>query len=188
MEHKHSESSFGIEGVIDTTLHDVSELRDECSNWDSLSEEEKLRVSRTVDPTETTRFYNVTTEELHKYFVRNLNAVNDDVDANIDASIFALGNDGASGTSVTDTDLNNRVFNKTVTDHAENGTDLLASTFVDSGEANGYDLSELGLFSGDPANRANSDVFLINHTSFSSITKDNSKTITFDVTLSFSDV
>jgi len=43
------------------------------------------------------------------------------------------------------------------------------------------------MFSGDPSNLTDADVFLINHATFPTVTKDNSKTVTFDVTLQFSD-
>jgi len=100
---------------------------------------------------------------------------------------MALGTDSATGTGVTDTDLNTRVFEKSVTDHADNGTELLASTFISSTEANGNTLNEIGLFTGDPNNLSSSDVFMINHATFSDVVKDDERTITFDVTLTFSD-
>jgi len=79
------------------------------------------------------------------------------------------------------------VYAEPVTDVADNGKSLLASTFIDSTEANGNTLDELGLFSGDPASSSNPEVFLMNHATFSPVTKDNSKTVTFDVTLQFAD-
>ena len=179
---------LGIEGVVETKVHDISELQREYPDWDSMSQEEKMEATRQVEPTDDDFSYNVTTDGMHEYFVDNLNPANTNPEANISASHLGLGTDGASGTAETDTDLNNRVFSLEVTSHGDTGGELLCSTFLGSSEANGETLDELGLFTGDPANLANADVFMLNHSTFAGVTKDNSKTITFDVTLSFSDV
>jgi hypothetical protein len=128
------------------------------------------------------------TDSLHEYFVDNLDPDNTNTEANVSAGFLGLGTDAGSGTATSDTDLNNRTFEEPVTDVADNGKELLASTFLDSTEGNGNDFDELGLFSGDPANLENAEVFLINHATFAAVTKDSTKTVTFDVTLSFSDV
>ncbi|AGM11358.1 hypothetical protein M199_gp028 [Halogranum tailed virus 1] len=188
MEYRKSNGGLGIEGVIETKVHDVSDLQEAHPDWDEMSKKEKLAATKDVEPTFTDVEYNVTTDLLHEYFVDNLDPDNTAAEANVSASWLALGTDGGSGTATSDTDLNNRVYSEAVTDHADNGKELLASTFIDSTEANGNTLDELGLFTDDPANLANPEVFMINHSSFAAVTKDNSKTVTFDVTLTFSDV
>jgi len=208
MEHRSTNSGLTIEGRIDTKVHSADELRSAIPEWDELSKDEKMLVTRDpedfdldalspeereyaemfVEPDEEQVSYNVTTDRFHQYFVDNLDPSQSAAKDNVTASWLALGDDGATGTATSDTDLNNRVYSEAVTDHADNSKELLASTFVDSTEANGNSLDELGLFTGDPANIANDEVFLINHTDFGAVTKDNSKTVTFDVTLSFSDV
>jgi hypothetical protein len=147
-----------------------------------------MELARDVEPEYEDTVYNVTTDALHEYFVDNLDPANTSAEANIDVSWLGLGTNGGGGTTTADADLNNRTYEETVTDVADNGKDLLASTFLDSTEGNGNDFDELGLFSGDPANTGNADVFLINHATFNAVTKDNTKTVTFDVTLTFSDV
>lgn len=181
-------SELGIEGRIDKRVYDTAQLRDSFDSWDTLTKTEKLELTREVEPIEEETIWNVTTDSLHQYFVDNLNPDNTDPEANVSASWLGLGIDGGSGVNTSDADLNNRVYSEQVTSHSDNGKELLASTFLDSGEANGNTLDEIGLFSGDPANLANADVFLLNHATFTSVTKDNSKTVTFDVTLTFSDV
>jgi len=188
MEYRSTNSSATITGRIEKQVHDVSDLRDDHDNRGEMSRSEKLAATRETEPVEEETVYNVTTDRFHEYFVDNLDPGNTSAEANLSADWVGLGTDGGSGTATSDTDLNNRVFSESVTDHADNNKDLLCSTFVDSTEANGNTLDELGLFTGDPANLANADVFLINHTTFSAVTKDNSKTVTFDVTLTFSDV
>lgn len=173
-------------GRIERKTYDTDYLRGKYGDWDSLSDKEKLSRLRESDELSTEEVYNVTTERFHEYLVDNLDP-GVTTDANLDAAWMALGTNSAGGTAVTDTDLNNRVLEKSVTDHSDNGTELLASTFISSTEANGNTLNEIGLFTGDPNNLTNSDVFLINHATFSDVVKDNERTITFDVTLTFSD-
>jgi len=208
MEHRQTLNTLAIEGRIDKKVHDVNTLRDEVDGWDELSKQEKRLVTRSpesldfdsltpekvelakieVEPTEQETIYNLTTDRFHEYFVDNLDPQQNGTKDNVDSSHMALGTDGSSGTSTSNTDLNNRVYSEAITDHADNGKELLASTFVDSTEANGNTVDEIGLFTGDPANLANAEVFMLNHATFTDVTKDNTKTVTFDVTLTFSDV
>lgn len=179
-------SGLNLTGRIERKTYDTDELRAQYDEWDSLSDEMKLALLRGEDPDTVEEVYNVTTERFHEYLVDNLDP-QVTTNANLDAAFAGLGTDSASGTSTTDTDLNTRVFDKEVTDHADNGNELLASTFVSSTEANGETLNEIGLYTGDPANLSQDGVFLINHATFSDVVKDSDRTITFDVTLTFSD-
>jgi hypothetical protein len=216
MEHRNTQSGFTIEGRIDKKVHNTGELREQVEDWDSLSKEQKMLVTRApeqidfdsvsdedmeyaemyITPEEDETVYNVTTTRFHEYIVDNLDPAQTAAKDNVDATWMALGTDAASGTSTSDTDLNTRVYSETVTDHADNGNELLASTFIDSTEANGNTVDEIGLFTGDIsgiasgniASSAPDDVFMLNHATFASVTKDNTKTVTFDVTLTFSDV
>jgi len=186
MQEINSNNGLEMAGRIDRKTYLTTELQSSAENWDTLSDEEKLQHIREQEPDSTETVYNVTTERFHEYLVANLDP---DVteNANLNAEWMALGTDSATGTDVTDTDLNNRVFKKEITDHADNGTELLSSTFVSSTEANGETLNEIGLYTGDPANLSDPGVFLINHATFSDVVKDSDRTITFDVTLTFSD-
>lgn len=177
---------FVVEGRIEKRVHNVRDLHDSCNNWEQLTENEKLAASRTVEPAEEETTHNVTTDRFHKYIVDNLNPKQTSAKDNVSALWMGLGNDAESGTSTTDTDLNNRLFSKAVTDHIDDGKSLITSTFIDSTELNNSTLDEVGLFSNDPANLTNSDVFLINHSTFSDVIKDDRTTVTFDVVLTFS--
>jgi len=188
MKARNTDSTLRMKGRIDTQVHDEANLRQATDDYDSLTRKEKMQLSREVEPEYEDSVYNVTTDRLHKYFVDNLDPDNTSAESNLEVSFLGLGTDGGSGTSTSDTDLNSRAFEGPVTDVADNGKDLLASTFVDSTEGNGSTFDELGLFTGDPANLSDDDVFLMNHATFGAVTKDNSRTVTFDVTLSFSDV
>lgn len=199
MDTRQTSDTFKVEGRITATLHDVDMLQAHVDEWDTLSDYQKSLVVRPpeqidvgsldeqnvgyalmdVEPTEEVSEFNTTCVGLHEYIVDELDA-GQTVDE--EASHLALGNDSSSTPSSGDTALNNEVFRKSVTDHADNGTELLCSTFVSSEEANGYTLEELGLYTDDGTG---SDI-LLNHSTFSAVTKDSSKTVTFDVTLSFS--
>jgi hypothetical protein len=188
MEARNTDSKLRLQGRIDTKVHDEADLREATDDYDSLDKREKMELARGVEPEYEDTVYNVTTDNLHEYFVDNLDPDNSSTEANVDVGWLGLGTNGNGGTTTADTDLNTRAYEETVTDVADNGKDLLASTFLDSTEGNGNTFDELGLFTDDPANLANAEVFLINHATFASVTKDNTKTVTFDVTLTFSDV
>lgn len=188
MDARNTSSKLRLKGRIDRKTHDVSTLRQEYDNWDSMSEKEKLSATRSIEPTDTEIVYNITTDELHEYFVANLDPDNTNPEANVSVGWLGLGVDAATGTATSDTDLNSRTYEEQVTDVADNGKELLASTFLDSTEGNGDDFDELGLFTENPSDLTPPESFLINHATFSPVTKDNSKTVTFDVTLTFSDV
>lgn len=188
METRDTNSGLTLTGRIDTRVHRVNDLREAIDDYDSLSDEEKMNLARSVQPTYTDTVYNVTTDRFHQYFVDNLDPDQSASKDNITAAWLGLGTDGTTAVSTSDTDLTTRTYEEMVTDHADNGKDLLTSTFLDSTEGNGNDFDEIGLFSGDPANLGNADVFLLNHATFNTVTKDSTKTVTFDVTLTFSDV
>lgn len=179
-------SGLDLTGRIERKTYSTEDLRDSHDNWDTLTDAEKLSLIRETSPDTEETVYNVTTQRFHEYLVDNLDP-DITTNANLEAVWMALGDDSATGTDVTDTDLNNRVFKKEITDHADNGTELLSSTFVSSTEANGETLNEIGLYTGDPANLSDDAVFLINHATFSDVVKDSDRTITFDVTLTFED-
>lgn len=187
MESRNTNSGFSLTGRIERRTHDLADLRSAYPDWDDMSSEERLRASRSVDPVESDTVYNVTTDRFHEYFVDNLDPNQTAAKDSLFASWMALGDNAGGGTATSDTDLNNRVFQKQVTDVTDNGKELFTSTFVDSTEANGEVVDEIGLFTGDPGSLGDADKFMINHATFNDVTKDNSKTVTFDVTLTFSD-
>lgn len=194
MEARNTNSGLQLRGRIDTKVHNSADLREATENYDSLSKREKMKLTRKVEPEYEDTVYNVTTDLFHEYFVDNLDPDNNDSESDVTVSWLGLGTNGGAGTDSSDIDLNTRTYEETVTDVADNGKDLLASTFLDSTEGNGNDFDEIGLFSGDPANAydpsdssGDRDTFLINHATFNTVTKDDTKTVTFDVTLTFSD-
>lgn len=141
-----------------------------------LSARERQLLEAVPPPPDVEETTNTTVDGLNEYIVDNLHT---DQSTNEDASHLAVGDDGASGTSTGDSSLNNEVGRFSVTDSIDQGKDLLLSTFLDSSEANGNTLDEVGVFT------ASSGGTLFNHSTISSVSKDNTKTLTIDVTLKF---
>lgn len=186
MQSRNTNNSLNLEGRIDKKIYATEYLRSTFDNWNDKTKKEKLKLTRNIEPQEIETSYNVTTDRLHEYFVDNLDPGNVNTGANLSVSHVALGVSDTSPIS-SNTDLNDRKYEQSVTDVADNGKDLLASNFIDSTEGNGNEFNEIGLFTGNPDNLSNNNVFLINHSTFTPVTKDNSQTITFDVILTFSD-
>lgn len=173
--------SLQVTGIIEGEVYDVEDAKREFDDWSSLSKEAKYRRLQdgSLDPVEEIEEHNTTCVGLHEYIVDELD-VGQSVDE--DASHLALGDGGGTGTpSTSDTSLFNEVYREQVTDSIDNGNELTTSTFIDSTEANGFDLDELGLYTSVDTGSN----ILLNHSTFGSVSKDNSKTITFDVSLQF---
>lgn len=180
-----TEDKSGITGRIDVYTYDEQRLRNEIDNWDELDDAEKIQATRRVEPDDFQMSFNTTVDDLHEYFVDNLDPDNTGSEANVSIQQLGLGNDD-SAPATSDTDLTSRQYSEAVDDVVDNGASILASTFLDSGEANGFTIKEVGLYSGDPANLGSSDVFLFNHSTIADINKTNSETVVIDVTLTFS--
>lgn len=163
-----------ITGRVDTKEYSSDQLP---NDWDELSDDKKLAHLRSQEPVESHRDYNTTVSGMHEYFAINLDSTQT---LDEDTSHLAVGDDGTTPSS-TDSSLTNEIFRKTVTDHSQVDNELVASTFIDSSEANGNTFREIGLFAGPDATDR-----MWNHSTIASITKDNTRTITIDVTLSFS--
>jgi len=164
-----TDSKLSVRGRVDTRIYQESPPSD-------LSDSEKLTWLREKNPVEQFTEYNTTVFGMHEYFAINLS---EDASINEYASHLAIGDDGTDPEVTNDT-LNNEVFRKEVTDTSQVDNELLCSTFVDSEEANGETFREVGLFAGtDPSDR------MWNHSTISSIDKDNTRTITIDITLTF---
>lgn len=165
-------SELTITGRVDTKAYSAETLPD---NWDELSDEEKLDATRVLEPDEEHTDYNTTVFGMHEYFAINLDP-NQTLEE--DVTHLAVGDDDTAPVT-SNSSLNNEVFRKSVTDHSQTDNELLASTFIDSSEANGNTFREVGLFAGtDPAR-------MWNHSTIADIEKDDTRTITIDVTLTF---
>lgn len=166
--------NLSITGRIDTKAYTDEQLPE---NFDDLSEEEQVNTLKEREPAVSETSHNVTVREMHEYIAQNLDesqAVNKDV------THLAVGDDSASGTSVSDSALNNEVFRKEVSSYSQTSNELVSSTVIQESEANGNTFREVGLFAGSDATFT-----MWNHATISDITKDNTRTITIDVTFTF---
>ena len=173
-------SKLSVTGRIDTRAYDNEQLPDD---WDDLSTKEKLQTTRELEPVEEHTDYNTTVFGMHEYFAINLDPTQT---LEEDVTYLAIGDDDTAPSDTNDT-LNNEVFRKSVTDHSQTDNELLASTFIESDEANDETFREVGLFAGGA--EPGDDEFperMWNHSTIASIEKDNTRTITIDVTLTFS--
>ena len=172
--------TISVTGRIDAKAYSAETLPD---YWDELSDKDKLEATRDLEPDEEHTEYNTTVFGMHEYFAINLDPTQT---LEEDVTHLAVGDDNTGPMSSNDT-LNNEVFRKSVTDYAQTDNELLASAFIDSSEANGETLREVGLFAGgaEPGDDEFPDR-MWNHSTIASIEKDNTRTITIDVTLTFS--
>lgn len=169
-----TQEHFKVTGRIDTKSYSKRQLPD---NWDSLSDKQKVAVTRELQPVEEQTEYNTTVFGMHEYFAINLDPTQT---LEEDLTHLALGDDNTSPQVKNET-LNNEVFRKEVSDYIQDENEILATTLIESGEANDETIREVGLFAGSsPSDR------MWNHSTIASIEKDNRRTITIDVTLSFS--
>lgn len=120
--------------------------------------------------------FNTTTIGLHEYIVDNLDA-GQTVDES--AAFLALGN-GSTLEDVNNRSLNNEIYRKSVTDHADDGSSLICSTFLGSDDAPNTTIREVGLFSEANGGR------MFNHSTIPDIVKDQTNTMSIDIVLTFS--
>lgn len=162
---------------IRIAVHDTSDLRGSVPGWDDLDKQEQLKHARNLRPVHAETTSNITTTDLHELIVDLLH-VGGGVDE--EATHLAVGDDDTTP-AATDSQLSNEVFRVAVTDATPRGNELFTSTFLDSTEANGFDLSEVGLVTSP---LGGSDI-LLNRSLISTIQKDSESTATIDVALEF---
>jgi hypothetical protein len=156
-------------------VHDVATLRAERPDWGALSRAERAQAVRDIEPERDIVVHNTAVDELLELLVDHLDpAQNSDKQP----THLAVG-DSATTPTVSNTSLNNRVGTFATSEDADQGKDLFTSTFLDSTQANGNDLKECGL------KTAASGGDLLNHATFSAVSKTQNNTLTIDVTLEF---
>jgi hypothetical protein len=154
--------------------HDLPTLQDKYPDWGEYSRPERHHLTAQT-PAETVSIHrNITVDGLHESIVDLLNPSSSNTPA---VSELALG-DGDSPPVSGNTSLNNEVERIAVTETSDRGTSLAVSTFIDTGQANGETIREVGL--------VDSGGTLLNHALVTPIDKDDETTATIDVTLSFS--
>jgi hypothetical protein len=181
-------SNISISGTITTSVYDNEDIHKNIPNWEQLSNSEKIKALETHSNLETKSFTtdNVTTVTLHEYLARNLNPRLTNPEDNVAATHAGIGDNGSNGTVSSDTNLNNLLLSKEVSDSLSQNGILTTTLLIGASELNGKTLDEIGIATGDLNNVSTDDTtFLLNHASFTPIEKDNTNSITFTVELEF---
>lgn len=184
--------ALNVTGIVEKRVYNTSRVEDTYPNWSTYSGQRRAECLDTIEPESVERVENVTTTRFHEYFVDNLDPNDTSNDANTVISWMALGDDGKDSNDNPDTDpghedLNSRRFESQVDDVTTSGRDITATMTMGPGDGNiSNDYNEIGLFNGDPNNVSNSEIFMMNHAAFDGVNKNSDKTLSFDVTLSFS--
>jgi hypothetical protein len=155
--------------------HDVSTLREQWPEWDTLNKSEKRELATRTPAEKCSVHRNTTVDGLHESLVDFLDPNQTE---SLSASNLAIGT-GTAAPASANTSLNNEVVRFSVTDSADRGTSFFTSTFLDTSEANGFSLSEVGLIT------SSSGGTLLNHSLIDVISKNDETTATIDVVLSF---
>ncbi len=156
-------------------VHSIDTLRDEIPEWDALEKAEKREAIESIEPDREHFHRNTTVDGLHQLIVDYLDPSQSVTES---ASYLAVGTDDTTP-SKGDSTLGNEVYRSATTDDSDNGTTIYTTTFLDTSEANGWTLREVGLFT------ASSGGTLLNHSLIQEIAKDNTKAVTIDVELTF---
>lgn len=98
--------------------------------------------------------------------------------SNFDASHLAVGDDDTTPQS-SNVSLNNEVGRFAVTETEDRSNSIWTRTFVDTSQANGNTLKEVGLIT------ESSGGTLLNHSIMQDVPKDNTTTVTIDVEIIF---
>lgn len=168
---------------VTVRTHSVERLRSVAESrglaWDSLDKRERRLIATVTPPTSVVSTHNVTVAPMHRMVVGFFDPTRSVADTG--AQYLAVG-DGATVPTVGDEALAAERDRIHVAVSEDNGRDLFTSTFLDATEANGINISEVGLT--NTADPTASDAFLFNRALLpQTINKREQNTATVDVTL-----
>lgn len=109
-------------------------------DWNDLPDEEKLAALDDLDPVVERETCNATTEGMHEIQAASLNPAQNNDQA---LTRLVVGTDGTSP-STTDSSLGDQVVSTDITESTTSGGTLIARGFLDTNQANGNLLKELG--------------------------------------------
>jgi len=165
---------------VHVRVHDAEQLREAWPGWEKNPKWVKRKLAARTPPDEEHHASNTTTVGLNELIPEVLHP---GTTVSETASHLALGT-GMSDTASGDRSLESEVYRVETTDDALNGTELYTSTLLDTSEANGNDLTEVGLVTSDTGGADR----LLNHAPIGTIEKTANSTATIDVTLRFESV
>lgn len=168
-----------VTGEISVSLYEVSALNNHHNGWRKLPDMHKLEFLDGFTPVESHTSTNVACTGLFEWISESLNAAITTPD---EPDQIALGRSSTTPSS-SDTSLDDEVDRVDITSFADEGTQVRMTAFVGEAEANvdvsaGETISEGGVYAGSK---------LLNHSLFGTdYEKDNTKTMTVEIVLSFS--
>ncbi len=174
------ESSQATHGKVRVSVHNRESLQraaqDRGLEFDTLEKSGRYELARSVEPDSEQVVTNTTLVDLHEYIV-------DVIDPNQSpssrtATHLAVGTDGTTPTS-SDSALGNEVYRLAHSDRKDQNRDFWMSSFLDTSEANGHTLREVGTVT------ASSGGLFLNRALINEEPKNDQKTMTIDVTLKF---
>lgn len=155
---------------VHVAAYDVAALRARFDDWDDLDDATKLARIEQADPPITpvhdSSSHNVTCIELHEYVANNLSPTSQE-NYNISHLVVGTADDpppGEENRSLTEELGTTRITSADVVE-----TTVTATTFIGSGEFNGFTLREVGLRAGPR---------LLNHALIQPFPKDSTRTAT----------
>ncbi len=166
--------TVGLQANIRVAVYDADTLRASIPDWDALPDDEKLAVADAHEPIREHFHHNTTTVDLFEHLVDDLDQ-NQSVD--VDATHLAFGDDGTQPSSG-NRSLNNEVYRTQLASVTDANDTLETRTLLDTSEANGYTLREVGLVT------ASSGGLLLNHSLINDEAKNDQKAFSIDVSLS----
>jgi hypothetical protein len=171
----------GASGRVEIAVHDeaVAALHD--STIPALPSAAKRRALAGLPPMRTHDGGNIVVDEWLEEVARGLDASEPPVRQ---PSHFAVGDDDTAP-AAGNTALNSEVFRDRLSAESHSGREYRATGFLDSGQANGEDIKEAGLFTDI---QGGADETMVNHsTSFQDETKGSGETVTLNFTITWSD-
>lgn len=173
----HTDAQVQAETNVHVRVHDADVLRAVEPRFDELSKRGQRAVASYVPPDREFRESNTTVDRFHTGLAE---VADPNTSRTLTASHLAVGT-GTTMPSSGDTALTTEVYRTSITDSSVTGTDLFTSTFLDTSEANGNDLEEIGLAESGTDGAAD----ILNHSLVATISKSADNTATIDCSLSF---
>lgn len=171
-----SSETMGTSGNVSLKVYSVNDIPI-YQRWRQLDESLKLRVLDYYSPDRSLTTHNVTCVGLHETVAT---ALNRSIPVDQQINTISVGSGGSTDPQVGDRELNNHVVDTDITEYQTNGTETTVRGLIDTNQANGSTLQEIGV------RLANGK--LANHALSESIEKTNSETVTVRIDLSVGDM
>ena len=170
---RYAQATISLKANVRLAVYDGRDLEASVPSWDALTPAEKLEVMDSRDPLRVAYEQNTTTVDWFEYIVDDLDP-NQAVD--VEVTHLALGDDGTEPASG-NRSLNNEVYRTQIASSTDAGATLETRTLLDTSEANGETIREVGLTT------AGTGGLLLNHSLIQEEPKNDRKAFTIDVDL-----